>query len=328
MMPGHEGWRWIMAYTQLQHELIAAVKAGDEARAEALVARLATQPRKARALLEAMLAAPDALARQAAAFGLGVLGGVASVKRLEKQLALEEARGDDDGASVAEGITRALGRIEEASARASLVRKLERLAAGKLEAGDVDALAGALWKRRHPDLLPAVRQSLERLAPPASQVLQGLLTLLEKTPGELSAWARDPAVPVEQKTEVLAVLDEELPDVLVPALPSFISVASTLADAAVRERGRASSYCDRLFSLLLQHGERVFPGLPQEARSELRQVARRLVASVDLNCSVRAAVILKFVGRPEDAALLEAHRPAEPVLAEVFENAARVLRGS
>jgi hypothetical protein len=51
------------------------------------------------------------------------------------------------------------------------------------------------------------------------------------------------------------------------------------------------------------------------------------VASVALNCSLRAAVVLKLVGLPEDAALIEAHRPAEPILAKVFDDAARALRG-
>jgi hypothetical protein len=51
------------------------------------------------------------------------------------------------------------------------------------------------------------------------------------------------------------------------------------------------------------------------------------VASVALNCSLRAAVVIKLVGKPEDAALIEAHRPAEPILAKVFDEAARALRG-
>lgn len=315
-----------MTHPRFQDELLDAVKQGDEARAQALVSRLAAQPRQARAVLEGMLADPRALMRQAAAFGLGVLGGAASVRLLEQRLAIEEARGDYDGDSVAEEITRVLGHIEEASARTSLVRKLEGMAAGKTEPVDVDVLAGALWKRRHSDLLPPVRRSLERLSPPASSILRGLLTLLEKTPEELGSWAREPAVPLEQKTEVITLLDDELPDALVPILPSFISAASARVESAVSQDGEASQYCDRLFSLLLENAERVLPRLPEEARSELRQLARRLVASVALDCSLRAAVVLELVGQPEDAALLEAHRPAEPILARVFDDAARALR--
>lgn len=316
-----------MAHPRFQDELLDAVKDGDEARAQALVSRLAVQPRKARAVLEAMLADPHALMRQAAAFGLGVLGGAASARLLEQQLASEEARGDYDGDCVAEEITRALGRVEEAGARASLVRRLERLASGKTQPVDVDVLAGALWKRRHPDLLSPVRRSLDHLSSPVSNVLQGLLTLLEKTPEELGTWARDSLVPVGRKTEVITILDDELPDALVPVLPSFISAASSLVERAMRQDDEASRYCDRLFSLLIDEAERVLPMLSQEARSELRQLTRRLVASVALNCSLRAAVVLKLVGQPEDAALIEAHRPAEPILAKVFDDAARALRG-
>jgi hypothetical protein len=68
-----------------------------------------------------MLEEPMGLVRQAAAFSLGELGGPAVVQRLEQQLALEEARGDHDGDAVVEDITRALGRIKGAGARASLL---------------------------------------------------------------------------------------------------------------------------------------------------------------------------------------------------------------
>jgi HEAT repeat protein len=58
---------------QWRDELVAAFKEGDEFRARAQVSRLGA--RKARPLLEAMLEDPDAVVRQAAAFGLGELGG-------------------------------------------------------------------------------------------------------------------------------------------------------------------------------------------------------------------------------------------------------------
>jgi HEAT repeat protein len=79
-------------------------------------------------LLETMLEDPSALVRQAAAFGLGELGGASSVRCLEQQLTREEARAGHDGAAVMVAITQALGRIEEAGARAGLVRRLKRLA--------------------------------------------------------------------------------------------------------------------------------------------------------------------------------------------------------
>jgi hypothetical protein len=65
--------------------------------------------------------------------------------------------------------------------------------------------------------------------------------------------------------------------------------------------------------------------LPREARSELRDVARSLVVAP--NNSLRAALILQLVGSPDDAVLLDAHRPDEPILAKVFDDAARALRG-
>lgn len=55
-------------------------------------------------------------------------------------------------------------------------------------------------------------------------------------------------------------------------------------------------------------------------------MARRLVASVAPNCSSRATILLQLIGQPEDAILIEAHRPAEPVLAKVFDEAAQALR--
>jgi hypothetical protein len=311
---------------QWQEELVDACRYGEEVRARELISQLAAQPRKARALLERMLTDPDALVRQAAAFGLGELGGAASARRLEQQLALEEARGDYDGESVVEAIVQAMGRLEEASARATLVRRLERLVAGKPTRGDVSTIARALWRKRHPELLPAVQRSLERLGPPTSRPLVGLQVLLEKSPAELLEWARDPAVPVQHKTGVVALLDEELPDALVSTLPAFISAAHALVETAVSQDGEASNYCDRLFILLLLYPERALLSLPPEARAQVRDLALRLLAGVCPNCSLRAASVLEHVGLPEDAARIEAHRPAEPALAEVFDAAALALR--
>jgi hypothetical protein len=169
-----------------------------------------------------MLQAPDARVRQAAAF-LGELGGAASASRLERQLVLEEARENHDGASVAEAITLALGRLKDAGARAGLVRRLERLVASKADPVDVNMVACSLWRMRHPELLTAIQRSLELLAISAPSCLRGLRVLLEKSPEELRAWAREPSVPIEDNTGVLAVLEEELPGVLLPMLPAFIS---------------------------------------------------------------------------------------------------------
>lgn len=312
---------------QFQAELVDACSWGEEERAREVVSRFGTES-SARGALEAMLEDSDALVRQAAVFGLGVLGGSASARRLEQQLALEEAREDYDGDSVVEEIIRALGRIEDADARRALVRKLERLAAAGPEPRDVNPVATALWKRRHPDLLPILRRSLDQMDPKDWGLLEGLHVLLEKTPDELHAWARDPSISVERKTRVVTVLDAELPLTLAATLPSFISAASSLVEEGVSQEGEASRYCDRLFSLFLLYKEQVFPSLPEEVRAELRTLARRLVASVDPSCSLGAAVVLKHVGRPEDAELLDAHRPAEPALANVFDEASRVLRGS
>src|SRR5688500_1325846 len=208
---------------QLRDELVDACAWGEEVRARELMSKLSTQPRKVKILLESMLKEPDAQVRQAAAFCLGELGGTASVRLLEQQLALEEARDDHDGESVVEAITRALGCIKESGARTTLLRRLERMSAGKPELGDLNTMARALWRRRHPDLLPSVRHAMEQLAPLSMNSLRGVLLLLEKSPEELRAWVHAPSVPVEHKTEVLTVLDEELPDELLPLIPSFVS---------------------------------------------------------------------------------------------------------
>ncbi|HYO66431.1 MAG TPA: hypothetical protein VEU33_10140 [Archangium sp.] len=308
---------------QWREELVAAYRFGEEGQARVLV----RQPglRKARVLLESMLDAEEGLVRQAAVFGLAELGGAASARRLEQQLVREEARGDRDGDSVAEAITVALGELEETSTRASLVRRLERLATGKPDLGDVNTIARALWHKRHPELLPVVRRSLEALALPELNSLGGLLVLLEKSPGELQSWAVDGSVPVERKTEVLTVLEEEVPETLVPAVLAFISTAQAVLGGAVNRE--ASYYCERLFILLLRYREHLLPLLPPESRAELREVARRRVAAFALHDgSLRAAVLLQYVGQPEDADLLLAHRPAEPILAKVFDDAVAALR--
>ncbi|WP_309891157.1 hypothetical protein [Archangium sp.] len=310
---------------QFQEELVDACAWGEEDRARELVSRFRAEP-MTRVVLEAMLQEPDATTRQAAVFGLGELGGAASALRLEQQLVLEEAQGDYDGDSVVEEVIRALGRIEAEGARAALVRKLERLVTAGSKPGNMNSVAHALWKRRHPDLLPVIRQSLSQLDPKVSGSLQGLLVLLEKTPDELQAWARDPSVTLEYKTRVVTVLDADLPEALLTTLSSFISAASASSEEAVSQTGEASYYCNRLFTLLLLYKEQVIPALSEETRSELRTLARRLVASVDPNCSLGAAVVLESVGLPEDAPLLETHRPAEPILAKVFDDAARALR--
>jgi hypothetical protein len=268
-----------MDLARIQEELVREFKFGDEERTRVLVAQLGRRPKQVRAALEAMLESPESLARQAAAFGLGELGGKASVKRLEHQLAIEEARGDYGGAAVLEELTRALGRIGEDSARAALVRRLERLVAGKPPMADVNDLARALWLRRHPELIPAVRRSLETLSLPGPHGLHGLLVLLEKSPEALDAWARDPEVSIDHKMRALAVLEEDVPDQLLPILPAFIATANALREQALDPDHDAAYYCERLFSLVLGNRQRVVPVLPAEARANLRAVARSLLTS-------------------------------------------------
>ncbi|HYO70719.1 MAG TPA: hypothetical protein VEU33_32030, partial [Archangium sp.] len=224
-------------------------------------------------------------------------------------------------------ITQALGRLEDAGARASLVRRLHRLVASpKPEHSDVITVARALWRRRHPELIPIVQQALQRLAPSVSRSLHGLLALLVKSPEELRAWVLAPSVSLEHKTGALTLLEEDIPEELLVVLPAFISAAHALVETAVGQKGTASYHCDRLFTLLLLHRERLLPALPSEARAELRALARRLVTALSPNCSLGAAVVLQHVGRHEDAPLLEANRPAEPILAKVFDEATQVLR--
>jgi hypothetical protein len=311
---------------QIQDELVRLVKLGDEAQARTLIPQLGTGLRQIRAVLQAMLESPEGLVRQAAVFGLGELGGAASVKLLEKQLAIEEARGDYDGEAVVEDITRALGRIKGASARAPLVRRLERLVAGKPERSDVNELAYALWSKRHPDLIPVVRASLEKLTLPAPHGLHGLLTLLEKSPEELDTWARDPSVSLEHKRTVLAVAEEDVPDTMLPVLPAFIATAQAASEKIEGHRSDAEYYCERLFSVLLQDRKRFVGAAPAEMRSELRVLALKVISATSPNPSLSAAVILGLVGHPEDVAFLEAHCPEDPTFAKVFRDAAQALR--
>jgi hypothetical protein len=309
-----------------QDELVEAFHQGNEEQARALAQQVRAQSRQARAMFETMLSAQEARVRQAAAFGLGVLGGSASARRLEQQLAIEEARGDHDGASVSEVITEALGRIEDVSARASLVRRLDRLARQTPEPADVNALARALWRKRHLELKPAVQHALEQLPPSAAGSLRALGVLLEKSPEALRAWFEAPAVPLEDKTELLTVLEEDVPDQLLPVMPTLVTTARALAETAVAQRGAAAAYCDRLFTLFLLHHTRALASLPRETRGELHAAARLLVAAKSLGCAVRAAHILGMVGLPEDASLLAEHRPEDPILAEVFDKAVQALR--
>ncbi|EPX63934.1 hypothetical protein D187_005067 [Cystobacter fuscus DSM 2262] len=177
---------------QWRSELVDAFRWEDEERARHLVATLGkARSREARATLEEMLESPDGKVRQAAVFALGELGGPASTRRLEQQLVVEETRGDHDGSAVVQVITQALGQIKSASARAALVRKLNRIATGGPDQTDVNDLAYALWHKRHPDLIPAVRGAVQRIALPTSRALHALLRLLESSPEELSAWVED-----------------------------------------------------------------------------------------------------------------------------------------
>lgn len=309
-----------------QSELVDAFHWGEEARARGLVATMrATRSREAKAVLDEMLESPEGKVRQAAAFALGEWGGPSSTRRLEQQLVLEEARGDDSS-SVVQVIIQALGQIESAGARAALVRKLNRLVTGAPDQTDVNDLAYALWRKRHPDLIPAVRSALQRIDLPTSRSLRALLRLLESSPQELIAWVEDGSVPLEDKTEILTVLDEEVPAELERLFPSLISLARAVIDVAATRDGAENEFCERLLTLLLLHRERLFPALPPESRSALRDVAHRLVAAPIALRSIGAAVTLQYVGQREDADLLEVHRPQDAVLGKVFDDAAYALR--
>ncbi|OJT19995.1 hypothetical protein BO221_32885 [Archangium sp. Cb G35] len=284
------------------------------------------QPGRVHGVLEQMLQSPDGKVRQAAVFALEELGGPTSARRLEQQLLLEESRGDSDASSVVQVITQALSQLEIASLRATLVRRLNRLAAGAPEGSDVDDVVYALWRKRHPELIPAVRGALERISPPASEGLRALLRLLESSLQELWVWIEDGSVPVEQKTKVLTVLDEAVPEELEPVIPSFIFLAGSMIETASTKKGQERRFCDRLFTLLLLHRERLLPALPSNARTILREVARRMIAAPETVRIIKAATLLVYVGRREDADLLEQHKPQDEVLARMYEEAAEVLR--
>lgn len=308
-------------------ELVDAFHWGEQDRVRTLVVTLReVQPRRVQSVLEQMLQSPDGKVRQAAAFGLGELGGPSNARRLEQQLLLEESRGEHDASSVVQVITQTLSQLKNSSARTALVRRLTRLAAGSPEGADVDDLTYALWRKRHPELLPAVRGALERMAPPASEGLRALLRLLESSPEELRVWIEDESVPVEQKTKVLTVLDEEVPDELVPLLPSFIFLARSILEVASTRKGQERRFCDRLFTLLLLHRERLLPALVPQARAVLREVALRMAVAPETVRIIKAATLLEYVGQREDAQLLAEHKPQDEVLGRVYEEAIEVLR--
>jgi hypothetical protein len=131
---------------------------------------------------------------------------------------------------------------------------------------------------------------------------------------------------VEYKTEVLSVLEEEVPESLLPTFPAFIATAERLSEQAASPDRKAIYYRECLLGLLLMDRERFLPALPQEARIALRAVARSLITATFPNPSLSAAVVLKFVGRLEDAAFLDAHRPEDPTCAKVFNDTAQLLR--
>ncbi|HEX5745383.1 MAG TPA: hypothetical protein VFZ09_04010 [Archangium sp.] len=312
---------------QWRSELVDAFHWGEQERARALVATLReAQPRRVHGVLEQMLQSTEGKVRQAAAFALGELGGSTSARRLEKQLLVEESRGDSDASSVVQVITEALGHLESTRSRSTLVRRLNRLAAGTPDSSDVDDVVYALWRKRHPELLPAVRAGLQRIAPPASEGLRALLRLLEGSSQELRVWIEDESVPLEQKTKVLTVLDEEVPEELVPVLPSFIFLAASMLNMASTRKGQERRFCERLFNLLLLHRERLISTLPPKARTVLREVSRRMIAASETVRSIKAATLLEYVGQREDADLLEEHKPQDEVLGRVYEEAAEVLR--
>ncbi|OJT22499.1 hypothetical protein BO221_22255 [Archangium sp. Cb G35] len=311
---------------QWQSELVDAFRSGDEERVRTLVATWReARPREARAALEKMLESLDVQERQAAVLAMGAWGGPSSTRRLEQQLVLEEARGNDS-ASVVQVILQSLGQLKSANARAALVRKLNRLAAGAPEQTDVNDLTYVLWRKRHPELIPAVRSALQRIPPLNSRALRALLLLLERSPEQLVAWIEDGTVPLEDKTEVLTVLDEEVPAELERLLLPLISLGRAVIDVAATRNGVENEFCERLLTLLLLHRERLFPFLPPGSRSALRDVARRLAVAPAALRSIGAAVTLQYVGQREDADLLETHRPQDDVLGKVFDDTVLTLR--
>src|SRR3712207_4605210 len=101
---------------QWRSEVVDGFHWGEQERARTLVATLReAQPKRARSVLEQMLQSPDGKVRQAAAFGLGEMGGPTSARRLEQQLVVEESRGDYDASSVVQVITQALSQLKSAN---------------------------------------------------------------------------------------------------------------------------------------------------------------------------------------------------------------------
>ncbi|MDC0710898.1 hypothetical protein POL68_20665 [Stigmatella sp. ncwal1] len=305
---------------QFRDELIQAFERGDEQQARTRVLQLGIDAPLIRTVLDAMLADSFGLSRQAAVFGLGVLGGTASVNRLEEQLSIEEAREDYDGEAVIEDIIRALSNIAEPSARAVLVRRLEIMAAGTPERSEVSLMARSLWRHRHPELIPPVRRSLEQLSLPAPHGMHGLLILLEDSPEALGVWAKDPEVPVAYKTRVLVILEEDVPAAWDSLISAFISTARTLS--AQMMAPEVEDYCERLLSLLLSDKSRFVKAQREEVRKELRLLARNMIAVDPVQPSLRAATLLGLVGSPEDAAFLLENCPSDPIFAKVFKDAA------
>jgi len=306
--------------------LVDAFEWGEDERLKELISQLAAQPRLASKLLNEMLSSSDASERSAAIFALGRLGGTRNLRRLEEQLAVEETREDYDGSAVIEVITEALGHIKEVGSRATLVRRFRRLLSGTPEETDVNDLCYALWRKRHPELIPVVRSALERFPARFFPALDALLCLLETPPEKLVPWALDPRVPANDKMNVLTILDEEVPREYVPVITALICAADALGDAPVAHPGEASGYCERLFTTLLLHSEWLLPALPETAQLTLLTLARRCVASSDLNCAARAVWTLGEVGGLEDVPLILAHRSPDPERDKDYDRTVQRLR--
>jgi len=313
--------------TLVRDGLVDAFEWGDDERLEELISQLAGQPRRASKVLDEMLSSPDARERSPAVFALGRLGGTRSLRRIEEQLAVEEAREDYDGSAVIEVITEALGHIKEAASRATLVRRFRRLLSGRPGETDVNDLCYALWRKRHPELISVVKSGLERFPAGSFPALDALLRLLETPIEALVAWSLDASVPLTPKRKVLTLLDEEFPRDFVPVLAALISAAEALKDAPVTQRrGEAASFCDRLFITTMLHRQWLLSALPVAAHQALRAVARRCVASLDPSCALQAALMLAYIGELKDMSLIEAHFPEDTSLVTTYQEAVQLLR--
>jgi len=304
-----------------------AFRFGEDKRLDEFVSQLSASPRLANKLLDEMLSSPDASERSPAAFVLGKLGGARSLRRLKEQLAIEEAREDYDGSSVIEVITAALGHLKEAGSRSVLVRRFQRLLSGTPQEIDVNDLCYALWRKRHPELIPILRSAMEHFPAGRFPALDALLRLIETPPEKLVPWVMDPSVPLLPKRKLLTILDEELPRDFVPVMVALISVADSLGDAPVTQRrGDAPDYCERLFITLMLHSDWVLSALPEATRATLLAVSRRCVASINPSCALRAVWTLAYVGGLEDIPLIQAHFPESPIISEAYEEALQLLR--